>query len=379
MGVTKVRSQQSIALIDSASRLTPVYAFVILFHATWLLKLQYGPIWRWGAETEQVFCRRNWWTNLLYINNYVNADQPCVQQGWYLGAEFQIFTIALVVLVAIVNLPRLKVAILTLVLVVAYTIPALFIYYQRLEGTFVVTLEAQRYVLWHDMNYLRSYIPTHINFGNYMLGVLTGVIYVELCRRSINLAERKWFRVLWYLNVPVNLLMMLPSYMFYVNEFPKPSAWMAIYFVVSKNLVGIGLCILFLGMIFGVSRAAMRLLNYRFFEPLGRLSYGAYLCHPLIMRYLYVSTRGPVYYSDLTTLALTFGSVVLSCLMALLLCLLIELPTSAIQKQLFGGLMGHKKHNQIVPEEARPPNTATAVPIEPGLEEKKMDTDTRTP
>ncbi|XP_050094016.1 nose resistant to fluoxetine protein 6-like [Anopheles aquasalis] len=367
-----------IAILYRYIRLTPVYAFVILFHATWLLKLQKGPIWRWGAETEQVFCRRNWWTNMLYINNYVNAEQPCVQQGWYLGAEFQIFVIALVVLVAIVNLPRLKIAILTLVIAVAYTIPALFIYYQRLEGTFVITLEAQRYVLWHDIHYLRSYIPTHINFGNYMLGVLTGVIYVALHARSINLAERKWFRVLWYLTFPFVLLSMLPSYMFYVNEFRKPSLWMAIYFVVSKNLIGISLCIIFLGAIFGVSRTTMRVLNYRFFEPLGRLAYGAYLCHPLIMRYLYVSARGPVYFSDLTTLAMVLGSVVMSCLMALLLCLLIELPTSALQKQLFGGLMGHKKHNQIDPEVARAPNN-TAVPTEPGSVEKKIDTDARMP
>ncbi|XP_035793618.1 nose resistant to fluoxetine protein 6-like [Anopheles albimanus] len=351
-------------------RLTPAYAFVILFHATWLLKLQKGPFWRWGAETEQVFCRRNWWTNLLYINNYVHADQPCLQQGWYLGAEFQVFVIAFVVLVAIVNLPRLKIAILTLALAVAYTIPALFIYYERLEGTFVMTLEAQRYVLWHDMHYLRSYIPAHMNFGNYMLGVLTGVIHVALRARSINLAERKWFRVLWYLNFPFTLLSILPSYMFYVNDFPKPSLWMAIYFVVSKNLVGISLSIFFLGMIYGVNVMVMRVLNYRFFEPLGRLAYGAFLCHTLVMRYLYLSTRGPVYFSDLTTIVLVLGSVVMSCLMGLLLCLLIELPTSALQKQLFGSLMDHKKHNQIDPEEARAQND-TAVPIEAGLVEKK--------
>lgn len=57
-------------------RLTPVYAFVILLHATWLSKLQDGPLWKMGTETERAFCRRNWWTNLLYVNNYINGDQP---------------------------------------------------------------------------------------------------------------------------------------------------------------------------------------------------------------------------------------------------------------------------------------------------------------
>lgn len=58
------------------NRLTPAYAFILLLHATWLPKLQDGPLWPRGAEVERNFCRRNWWTNLLYVNNYVNADEP---------------------------------------------------------------------------------------------------------------------------------------------------------------------------------------------------------------------------------------------------------------------------------------------------------------
>lgn len=64
------------AIVYRYIRLTPVYAFVVLLHATWLSKLQDGPIWKLGTDTERAFCRRNWWTNLLYVNNYIHADQP---------------------------------------------------------------------------------------------------------------------------------------------------------------------------------------------------------------------------------------------------------------------------------------------------------------
>ncbi|XP_052895879.1 uncharacterized protein LOC128303065 [Anopheles moucheti] len=328
------------AILYRYIRLTPVYAFVILLHATWLLKLQTGPLWRWGAETEQTFCRRNWWTNLLYINNYVHSDEPCVQQGWYLGAEFQVFVIALIVLITIVNYPRAKILILTAVLVLAYVVPAFFIYFQKLEGVFVVTLEAQRYVLWYDKFYLQAYIPTHINFGNYMLGVLTGVIYTELRKRSINLAESRTFRAVWYATIIVVPLSMLPGYIFYVNDFETPSVWMAVYFVISKNLFGIAAGIVIIGSIYGVNGVLQRILNYPFFEPLGRLAYGAYLIHPFVMRYMFVSARGPVYYSDILTLSLVLGATVMSCLMSLLFCLLLELPTSALQNILFGSFKG---------------------------------------
>lgn len=56
-------------------RLTPVYAFVIMFEATWQYKMIHGPFWKTVTETEKSFCRRNWWTNLLYVNNYVNQSQ----------------------------------------------------------------------------------------------------------------------------------------------------------------------------------------------------------------------------------------------------------------------------------------------------------------
>ncbi|XP_049293321.1 O-acyltransferase like protein-like [Anopheles funestus] len=173
-----------------------------------------------------------------------------------------------------------------------------------------------------------------------MMGVLSGVIFTELQKRSINLAKSKTFRTVWYVTLCSLPLSMLPSYMFYVNDFETPSVWMAISFVISKNLFGIGIGIILLGSIYGVNGVLQRMLNYPFFEPLGRLTYGAYLIHPFVMRYMFVSTRGPVYYSDTLTLSLVFGATVISYLMSLFLCLLLELPRSALQNQVFGSLKG---------------------------------------
>ena len=81
---------------------------------------------------------------------------------------------------------------------------------------------------------------------------------------------------MWYLTFAIVPLSWLPSYMFYVNDFPTPSVWMAAYFIMSKNLYGFGTGIVILGCIYGVNGVVKRMLNYPFFEPLGRLAYGAY-------------------------------------------------------------------------------------------------------
>lgn len=100
--------------IVSAS-LTPVYLFIMLFHATWLVTMQDGPLWPYVAQTERTFCRANWWANLLYVNNIFTVSEPvsilflnfmkimcglenlmyfkCLQHGWYMAADFQMFVI----------------------------------------------------------------------------------------------------------------------------------------------------------------------------------------------------------------------------------------------------------------------------------------------
>lgn len=62
--------------INRFSRLTPAYLFIILFHSTWLVRLQNGPLWPHVTETERTYCRNNWWANVFYINNFFTITEP---------------------------------------------------------------------------------------------------------------------------------------------------------------------------------------------------------------------------------------------------------------------------------------------------------------
>ncbi|KAJ4446701.1 hypothetical protein ANN_13398 [Periplaneta americana] len=55
-------------------RLTPAYAMVVLFEATLKSYLSSSPLFQQAADVSTSRCQTNWWTNLLFINNYVNAD-----------------------------------------------------------------------------------------------------------------------------------------------------------------------------------------------------------------------------------------------------------------------------------------------------------------
>jgi hypothetical protein len=56
-------------------RLTPVYAAVVAFGAIWYIHMSEGPMWNSIVGSEAENCRRHWWINLLYLNNYYKVEE----------------------------------------------------------------------------------------------------------------------------------------------------------------------------------------------------------------------------------------------------------------------------------------------------------------
>ena len=55
-------------------RLTPLYGICMLLASTLFLHLSNGPFWHY-MQTRSDNCADSWWTNLLYINNFVNQNK----------------------------------------------------------------------------------------------------------------------------------------------------------------------------------------------------------------------------------------------------------------------------------------------------------------
>ncbi|XP_062550046.1 nose resistant to fluoxetine protein 6-like isoform X2 [Armigeres subalbatus] len=316
-------------------RLTPLYLFMILFDATWLIKLQDGPVWKRIAETERTFCRNNWWANLLFVNNYFTVDEPCLQQGWYLATDFQLFIVGLLLLAFVRRFPKLLRPTLFVAVILSHVSPALVTYLNRLEGVVLIKPEALKYVLWYDQGYRQMYIPTHTNCGSYLAGMIAGLTYYKLKRSEFNIRRHKPFLLLWYCALPVAVTLLLSAFMFYEYDFEKPAVWIALFSALSKNLWGLIFGVMFVGLALGVGWFVKRLLSYPVFRPLGKITYAVYLCHLFVIRSTMGNARQPIYVSDMHILVATSSTLVLSYIMGLLLYLGIELPFSNLLKQLF--------------------------------------------
>lgn len=77
-------------------------------------------------------------------------------------------------------------------------------------------------------------------------------------------------------------------------------------------------------------------MSHPIFRTLGRLTFCAYLIHPAIIRLSIGDLRQPLYASDATIVVQVFAVFLLSYIAALLLCLGLEMPTSALQRYFAG-------------------------------------------
>lgn len=78
-------------------RLTPAMIGTICF-ITIMPALGSGPMWKKEMTWQSEGCQKNWWMNILYINNWVYpVDEMCGGMTWFIAADFQIYLFAPVI------------------------------------------------------------------------------------------------------------------------------------------------------------------------------------------------------------------------------------------------------------------------------------------
>lgn len=73
-GEKLTRKDICLMIVKRIVRLWPLIIFVLVVSSTLLYRMKDGPVWTDIAGTELVSCRKNWWANLLFINNFYGAD-----------------------------------------------------------------------------------------------------------------------------------------------------------------------------------------------------------------------------------------------------------------------------------------------------------------
>ncbi|XP_063697616.1 O-acyltransferase like protein-like [Culicoides brevitarsis] len=339
------------AFIYRYIRLTPTLAYLILYHATYLFHSGSGGYWKFVGETSQTYCRRNWWTNLLYINNYVNSNQMCIPTTWYLSADTHLFLFSLCLLLIIFKYPKLKKIVMGLAILASCVTQFLVTYLNKFDGgQHVFSPETKRFLYDNENKELeKDYFASHMNAGNFLIGICLAMTYFHFKENKIDMSKYKWFIVLWYITPVIGFFtVVVHGYTFFHNYFEVPSIGLTILSMFTRQIWGIFGIILVLGFIASFRSPIKNFFNWPVFTPLSRLTYGIYLVHVTIASIVFAQSSIISYFMGWSFLTESVALFVLSNFAALILGLCIEFPLTALSKIL---LRKNKKERKFIKDE----------------------------
>ncbi|GBN42913.1 Nose resistant to fluoxetine protein 6, partial [Araneus ventricosus] len=99
-------------------RIYPAYIMVILIPFLDYM-LSSGPLLYHLAHPHYENCHENWWTNLLFINNFYGVDKPCLVHTWYIATDLQLYIAAILILLPILRWPKVGISLTVLGILVS--------------------------------------------------------------------------------------------------------------------------------------------------------------------------------------------------------------------------------------------------------------------
>jgi hypothetical protein len=102
-----------------------------------LYRLGAGPIFNKTNYAEREFCRRHWWKNMLFIDNYTNVDEKCLIQTWYIDCDFWISCFGILILLIIRKIPEMKNFIMSVAMGISMLITGWVVHTLKLEPIYI--------------------------------------------------------------------------------------------------------------------------------------------------------------------------------------------------------------------------------------------------
>ena len=333
-------------------RLTPLYAFVIFFFAYLYIYLLQGPFRSTldpGFEQGFDVCKKYWWSNLLYINNfypeYGSLTKTCLGWSWYLANDMQFFWfISPIMLVLFMYtrkylpsnrnmLPGIAGGVFFILSCII--IRASLVSYYGLYGLQATpTKHTEEPMGKNGPLYGRPYARMSV----YVVGMLTGFVLAE-SKNRIRIPKLVAL-IGWCVAIATALAVVYGQY--YYNHHtdllnptnnPHMTLTQSIFYVsLSRTLWGLCLAWLVLACVSGNGGWVTQILSWKIWAPLGRLTYAAYLIHPMVLFCYYLNRLQPVHFSDWEMVNIFLSSLVITYGLSFFISMCLEGPLLHIEK-----------------------------------------------
>jgi len=309
------------AVVHRYLRLTPVYAFVLIFWWKVLRVAGEGAQWQ-TLEGEYDQCAKWWWTNMLYVNNLVPFHAPagCYGVTWYLPNDMQFFLLLPFFVLLHHKSKRAG------YFAIAASCVASIAYSWWAAVAFDLKIGLQGGADYSNDYYNRPWtrIPP------YLIGMATALLYRDAKGRDV-LSPRKHTGLL------VAGLLLAGLTFFGIYPFDQdltkhlPHWKHVLYIALSKPGWAVALSCLTWPCFHGRGSLVAFLLELSIWEPIAKLTFVMYLVHPAVLDLFFKSNNANrVQFDEWWWYVVFLGTSVLVAGVSLLVHLLVEQPCANV-------------------------------------------------
>ncbi|XP_076653878.1 nose resistant to fluoxetine protein 6 [Halictus rubicundus] len=300
--------QLTLQTVKRFIRLTPAYLIVLLIailNYTYYEKTSTYQI----VEAPSYYCSKYWWRNLLYINNLFSWDELCLSWSWYIANDMQYFLYGTILLMlytwrSYVALSLGAVTLLSCVVSNGYLVYVL---------DYVPTMDEMHRTLT-DL-YMRPWL----RIGPFLVGMATAII-VDKMNYKLKLTTKG--KILgWTIGVLCNC-----SILFGGVERNMSMHMSILYTAFSRTIWGVGISWLIVACVTNNGGIVNKILSFKVWIPLGRLTFCAYLLNPMIITSINLYNNHPNYFDLMSTANMGIGVIMVTYVSSIVLSLVAEAP-----------------------------------------------------
>ena len=321
-------------------RITPTYAFVLFFQWFLTVHLTDGPLYtsRHGpGSPEYQFCNQYWWTNLLYINNFHpwKLTEECMGWTWYLANDMQFYIVAPLMVVMLYYSLTLGLVNVGVFLFGSFIATGSIAGYYKFDANTFYPFFGPSHASTVTTSSDELYIKPYARISPYLVGIVLGY----LLYKKVQIPFKRRINWIFYLGLWILAAFFCLStlYGFYGTWHGHPFnlAENVVYFMFGRFTWALGLALLVFICHNGYGWVVNSFLSMGFWVPLSRLTFNAYLVHPIVLSVLFGSTRQPLLYNDVTMAVYAVAAVVLSYGAAAVVAAFVEFPLSNVEAAVF--------------------------------------------
>jgi len=317
-------------------RLTPSLALAMLIYYKILAFLAHGPFAPNYQNSINARCDVSWWSELIYLMNFVpfDYDKVCMGWTWYLGDDMLFFIVGIFLTPVFYRKRWVGWLMGFLIMVIQFVVTAYLIAHYNL-GTYAFGFNYKAYSYY-------AYSKPYCRIAAYLIGIMAAWVLLDLekqgvTRERLSTHSRHRRLVTFIALIIAGILLFLifiPTTNFGLHKYSWNRLNNVLFLDFGGALWATCWAVITLACYYDFLPWTNGFLSHRWWTPLTRLTYGAYLCHPLIIKLSACNEFQFYQFSGEDLAWRCIGNVVLAYVVSMILWCMIERPAMTFSTSL---------------------------------------------